>query len=247
VLTGQRASDGQAALAVTGSSRSALEFPSVEAQATLYVDNAAMQLVRAPKPIRCAAHRGNLFGDILSDESRHATGRHRTCCRQLARRQRAGSFLQPVHVQPRTSPASMRPTPLAMALSAAIVAAGRRLKARRKPPTSWKRAVDAVLAAGPSHRRSGRTRRGRRGLVSAWGSWVAGGPSNRGGPANPIPSSSFPFSSSLIFPFPLSLLLGTGNTEQAFPLAARAVAGIERSGLRSGTAHHRACRRPKGA
>jgi 3-isopropylmalate dehydrogenase len=48
------------------------EYPDVELE-HMYVDNAAMQLVRAPKKIDVMVT-GNLFGDILSDEASMLTG-----------------------------------------------------------------------------------------------------------------------------------------------------------------------------
>jgi 3-isopropylmalate dehydrogenase len=50
----------------------ALEFPDVTLE-HLYVDNAAMQLIRAPKQFDVIVT-GNLFGDILSDEAAMITG-----------------------------------------------------------------------------------------------------------------------------------------------------------------------------
>ncbi|MHB8471823.1 MAG: 3-isopropylmalate dehydrogenase [Gammaproteobacteria bacterium] len=52
--------------------RVAQEFPDV-ALSHMYVDNAAMQLVRAPKQFDVIVT-GNLFGDILSDEAAMLTG-----------------------------------------------------------------------------------------------------------------------------------------------------------------------------
>jgi 3-isopropylmalate dehydrogenase len=48
------------------------DFPDVALE-YLYVDNAAMQLVRAPKQFDVIVT-GNLFGDILSDEAAMITG-----------------------------------------------------------------------------------------------------------------------------------------------------------------------------
>jgi 3-isopropylmalate dehydrogenase len=48
------------------------EYPQVELS-HMYVDNAAMQLVRAPKQFDVMVT-GNLFGDILSDEAAMLTG-----------------------------------------------------------------------------------------------------------------------------------------------------------------------------
>ena len=51
----------------------AKEYPAVELS-HMYVDNAAMQLVRAPKQFDVILT-GNIFGDILSDEASMLTGR----------------------------------------------------------------------------------------------------------------------------------------------------------------------------
>ena len=50
----------------------AADFPDVEL-AHIYVDNAAMQLVKAPKSFDVIVT-GNMFGDILSDEASMLTG-----------------------------------------------------------------------------------------------------------------------------------------------------------------------------
>ena len=50
----------------------ARDYPDVELS-HMYVDNAAMQLVRAPKSFDVIVT-GNLFGDILSDEAAMLTG-----------------------------------------------------------------------------------------------------------------------------------------------------------------------------
>ena len=52
--------------------RIAKEYPDIELS-HMYVDNAAMQLVKAPKAIDVVVT-GNLFGDILSDEAAMLTG-----------------------------------------------------------------------------------------------------------------------------------------------------------------------------
>jgi 3-isopropylmalate dehydrogenase len=49
-----------------------LQYPDVELE-HMYVDNAAMQLVRAPKKFDVVVT-GNMFGDILSDEASMLTG-----------------------------------------------------------------------------------------------------------------------------------------------------------------------------
>jgi len=48
------------------------QYPDVELQ-HMYVDNAAMQLVKAPKAFDVVVT-GNMFGDILSDEASMLTG-----------------------------------------------------------------------------------------------------------------------------------------------------------------------------
>lgn len=50
----------------------AKEYPEVELS-HMYVDNAAMQLIRAPKQFDVMVT-GNIFGDILSDEASMLTG-----------------------------------------------------------------------------------------------------------------------------------------------------------------------------
>ena len=54
---------------VTGEAKA---YPEIELS-HMYVDNAAMQLVRAPKQFDVIVT-GNLFGDILSDEAAMLTG-----------------------------------------------------------------------------------------------------------------------------------------------------------------------------
>ena len=48
------------------------QYPDVELE-HMYVDNAAMQLVKAPKKFDVVVT-GNMFGDILSDEAAMLTG-----------------------------------------------------------------------------------------------------------------------------------------------------------------------------
>ncbi len=78
----------------------AAEYPQVELS-HLYVDNAAMQLVRAPRQFDVLLT-GNLFGDILSDEAAMLTGSIGMLpsaslgCRR-ARAVRAGARLRPRH------------------------------------------------------------------------------------------------------------------------------------------------------
>ena len=62
----------------------------------MYVDNAAMQLVKAPKSFDVIVT-GNMFGDILSDEAAMLTGSIGMLPVGLARQGRQG----PVRAQPR--------------------------------------------------------------------------------------------------------------------------------------------------
>ena len=55
----------------------------------MYVDNAAMQLVRAPKQFDVIVT-GNMFGDILSDEASMLAGLHRHAAVGVARRAQQG-------------------------------------------------------------------------------------------------------------------------------------------------------------
>ena len=71
------------------------EYPDVELD-HMYVDNAAMQLVKAPKKFDVVVT-GNMFGDILSDEAAMLTGLDRHAALGLAERPQPG----PLRAQPR--------------------------------------------------------------------------------------------------------------------------------------------------
>ena len=71
------------------------EYPDVELD-HMYVDNAAMQLVKAPKKFDVVVT-GNMFGDILSDEAAMLTGSIGMLPSAIAERQQPG----PVRAQPR--------------------------------------------------------------------------------------------------------------------------------------------------
>ncbi|NQV10997.1 MAG: 3-isopropylmalate dehydrogenase [Cyanobacteria bacterium] len=121
----------------------ALEFPSVELS-HLYVDNAAMQLVRAPKQFDVLLT-GNLFGDILSDEAAMLTGSIGMLPSASLGASGPGVF-EPVHGSAPDIAGLDQANPLAMALSAAML-----LRVGLKQPEAadqLERAVDAVLAAG---------------------------------------------------------------------------------------------------
>ncbi|BBM05816.1 hypothetical protein HAALTHF_34360n [Vreelandella aquamarina] len=68
--------------------RLAPEYPDVELS-HMYVDNAAMQLVRAPKQFDVVVT-GNMFGDILSDAAAMLTGSIGMLPSALAQRERSG-------------------------------------------------------------------------------------------------------------------------------------------------------------
>ncbi|GAO21339.1 3-isopropylmalate dehydrogenase [Alicycliphilus sp. B1] len=71
------------------------DYPDVQLD-HMYVDNAAMQLVKAPKAFDVIVT-GNMFGDILSDEASMLTGSIRHAAQRQPERQKAG----PVRAQPR--------------------------------------------------------------------------------------------------------------------------------------------------
>jgi len=73
----------------------AAEYPQIELS-HMYVDNAAMQLVRAPKAFDVIVT-GNLFGDILSDEAAMLTGSDRHAAFRVAELRQPGA----VRTQPR--------------------------------------------------------------------------------------------------------------------------------------------------
>lgn len=89
------------------------QYPDVELS-HMYVDNAAMQLVRAPKQFDVIAT-GNIFGDILSDEASMLTGLHRYAAfrffgRKRQRPVRTVSRLRPRHRRTKQSqPAGHHP------------------------------------------------------------------------------------------------------------------------------------------
>ena len=84
------------------------EFPHVELEHVL-VDNAAMQLVTAPRHFDVIVTE-NMFGDILSDEAAMLTGSIGHAAQRLARRAAArGSSSRSTARRP-TSPARASPT-----------------------------------------------------------------------------------------------------------------------------------------
>ncbi|NJO41995.1 MAG: 3-isopropylmalate dehydrogenase [Cyanobacteria bacterium CRU_2_1] len=96
----------------------AQEFPDVELS-HLYVDNAAMQLVRYPKPFDTIVT-GNLFGDILSDEAAMLTGSIGMLPSASLGTSKPGVF-EPVHGSAPDIAGQDKANPIAQVLSAAMM------------------------------------------------------------------------------------------------------------------------------
>ena len=96
----------------------ASEYPDVELS-HLYVDNAAMQLVRAPKQFDTIVT-GNLFGDILSDAAAMLTGSIGMLPSASLGADSPGVF-EPVHGSAPDIAGQDRANPLAQVLSAAMM------------------------------------------------------------------------------------------------------------------------------
>ena len=110
----------------------------------MYVDNAAMQLVRAPRQFDVLLT-GNLFGDILSDEAAMLTGSIGMLPSASLGSDGPGLF-EPVHGSAPDIAGQDKANPLAMVLSAAMmlrVGLGQDAAA-----ASLEKAVDQVLAKG---------------------------------------------------------------------------------------------------
>jgi 3-isopropylmalate dehydrogenase len=121
----------------------AAEFPDVELS-HMYVDNAAMQLVRAPRQFDVLLT-GNLFGDILSDEAAMLTGSIGMLPSASLSSEGPGLF-EPVHGSAPDIAGRDEANPLAMVLSAAMM-----LRVGLSQPAAaddLERAVEQVLAAG---------------------------------------------------------------------------------------------------
>lgn len=97
----------------------ASEYPDVELS-HMYVDNAAMQLVRDPKAIDTLVT-SNLFGDVLSDEAAMLTGSLGMLPSASIPGQGPGVF-EPVHGSAPDIAGQDKANPLAMVLSAAMMA-----------------------------------------------------------------------------------------------------------------------------
>ena len=96
----------------------AREYPQVELS-HMYVDNAAMQLVRAPKAFDVIVT-GNLFGDILSDEAAMLTGSIGMLPSASLNASRQGLY-EPCHGSAPDIAGKNQANPLAMILSVAMM------------------------------------------------------------------------------------------------------------------------------
>ena len=118
-------------------------YPTVELS-HMYVDNAAMQLVRNPRQFDVLLT-SNLFGDILSDEAAMLTGSIGMLPSASLGSSGPGLF-EPIHGSAPDIAGQDRANPLAMVLSAAMLL---RLGLRQgAAATALESAVDRVLAAG---------------------------------------------------------------------------------------------------
>ncbi|MEO1002950.1 MAG: 3-isopropylmalate dehydrogenase [Cyanobacteria bacterium J06638_7] len=110
----------------------------------LYVDNAAMQLLRAPRQFDVLLT-GNLFGDILSDEAAMLTGSIGMLPSASLGGEGPGLF-EPIHGSAPDIAGQDRANPLAMVLSAAMLL---RIGLRQDgAAAALEAAVDRVLASG---------------------------------------------------------------------------------------------------
>jgi 3-isopropylmalate dehydrogenase len=113
------------------------QYPDVELT-HMYVDNAAMQLVRNPKQFDTIVT-GNLFGDILSDAAAMLTGSIGMLPSASLGSDRPGLF-EPVHGSAPDIAGQNKANPLAQVLSAAMM-----LRYGLNEPTAATKIEDAVL------------------------------------------------------------------------------------------------------
>ena len=119
------------------------EYSSV-AVSHMYVDNAAMQLVRAPRQFDVLLT-GNLFGDILSDEAAMLTGSIGMLPSASLGAEGPGLF-EPVHGSAPDIAGQDKANPMAMVLSAAMML---RIGLKEaEAAADLEQAVDRVLASG---------------------------------------------------------------------------------------------------
>jgi 3-isopropylmalate dehydrogenase len=119
------------------------DYPAVELS-HMYVDNAAMQLVRSPKQFDVLLT-SNLFGDILSDEAAMLTGSIGMLPSASLGSSGPGLF-EPIHGSAPDIARQDKANPMAMVLSAAMLL---RIGLHQGPAAAdLERAVDRVLNAG---------------------------------------------------------------------------------------------------
>jgi len=123
--------------------RMASAYPDVTVE-HMYVDNAAMQLIRQPRRFDVLLT-GNLFGDILSDEAAMLSGSIGLLPSASLGDGGPGLF-EPVHGSAPDIAGQDRANPLAMVLSAAMML--RLGLAQEEAATALETAVDQVLKAG---------------------------------------------------------------------------------------------------
>ncbi|QNG26685.1 3-isopropylmalate dehydrogenase [Synechococcus sp. HK01-R] len=121
----------------------ASSYPAVEVS-HMYVDNAAMQLVRAPRQFDVVLT-GNLFGDILSDEAAMLTGSIGMLPSASLGSEGPGLF-EPVHGSAPDIAGQDKANPTAMVLSAAMML--RIGLGEESAASALEQAVDGVLAGG---------------------------------------------------------------------------------------------------
>ncbi|MGB7444499.1 MAG: 3-isopropylmalate dehydrogenase [Coleofasciculaceae cyanobacterium] len=123
------------------------EYPDVELS-HLYVDNAAMQLLRAPKQFDTIVT-GNLFGDILSDAAAMLTGSIGMLPSASLGENNPGVF-EPVHGSAPDIAGQDKANPLAQVLSAAMM-----LRYALNQPTAADKIEQAVLQVLDKGNRTG--------------------------------------------------------------------------------------------
>ncbi|HVE69001.1 MAG TPA: 3-isopropylmalate dehydrogenase [Solirubrobacteraceae bacterium] len=122
----------------------AAEYPHVQLEHML-VDNAAMQLVSAPRHFEVIVTE-NMFGDILSDEAAMLTGSIGMLPSASLGESGSPGLFEPVHGSAPDIAGTGRANPLAMILSAAMML--RHGLGRQDEATALESAVDRALEAG---------------------------------------------------------------------------------------------------
>jgi 3-isopropylmalate dehydrogenase len=126
----------------------AAEYPDVQLS-HMYVDNAAMQLVRDPGQFDVIVT-GNLFGDILSDQASMCVGSIGLLASASLGEQRTGfgtkGLYEPIHGSAPDIAGQGRANPMAMILSAAMML--RHSFGREKEAARIEAAVSQALADG---------------------------------------------------------------------------------------------------